>query len=130
MKPLFCLLICNLLWLNLVHTQTEPEEFATYTEVQPSFPGGEKEMLKFIHSNFRVPAGVPMDSVHGSLIVLSFLIDTVGSLSDFRILKDMGPGFGDEAIRVMKTMPPWIPGGTPYKRTRIRYTLPIRIRLE
>ncbi len=128
--PLFLLLLTNRL-----SAQTEPlpgnEIYEIFNpEKQPSFPGGEQEMLRFITRNFQVPHKVDLDSLVGSRMVLSFVVDTLGHLNDIKILKDMGEGFGQEAVRVVKSMPPWIPGELNGRKVNVKFLLPIRPRLE
>ena len=96
----------------------------------PSFQGGDLELNKFIYQNFNVPAGSKLDSLTGSKVVLSFIVDTLGQLTDIQILQEMGEGFGAEAVRVLQSMPPWIHGEINGQRVKVKFLLPIRIRLD
>jgi beta-lactamase regulating signal transducer with metallopeptidase domain len=99
-------------------------ETHTITEItQPEFPGGILEFYKFIGNNFKVPA-----ELKGSgKVVLSFMVEKDGSLSEFEILKDLGFGTADEVIGVLKVSPKWIPGKEDNETVRVKYNLPIQI---
>lgn len=91
--------------------------------IQPEFQGGMLEFYKFIGTNFKVPA-----ELKGSgKVVLSFMVEKDGSLSEFKILKDIGFGTADEVIRVLKLSPKWIPGKENNKAVRVQYSLPVQI---
>lgn len=90
---------------------------------QPEFPGGILAFYKFIGTNFKVPA-----ELKGSgKVVLSFMVEKDGSLSEFVTLKDLGFGTADEVIRVLKLSPKWIPGKENNEIVRVKYSLPIQI---
>ncbi|PWA11253.1 energy transducer TonB [Flavobacterium laiguense] len=63
-------------------------------------------------------------------VYITFVVEKDGSLSEFKILRDVGYGTGDEAIRVMKLCPKWIPGKIDGKPVRVLYSLPITIQQE
>lgn len=102
-------------------------EDQSITEItQPEFPGGLLAFYKFIGSNFKVPS-----ELKGSgKVVLTFMIEKDGSLSEFTIIKDLGFGIADEVIRVLKLSPKWIPGKENNKMVRVKYSLPIQIEPE
>lgn len=91
-------------------------------ERHPEFPGGILEFYKFIGKNFKSPA----DKIEGKILV-EFMIEKDGSLSEFQVVKDLGFGLGDEAIRVLKLSPKWNPGIQNGQPVRVLYTLPITI---
>ncbi|WP_051951372.1 M56 family metallopeptidase [Flavobacterium sp. ASV13] len=109
--------------------QKTPEKEITTTindvERQPEYPGGILEFYKFVGKNFKTPA----DKIEGKVIV-EFMIETDGSLSEFQVVKDLGFGLGDEAIRVLKLSPKWNPGIQKGQPVRVLYTLPITIQNE
>ena len=92
-------------------------------EVKPDFPGGLEKFYKFISKNFQIPEE---DGLKGKVFV-TFVIETDGSLSDIKVLRDIGYDTGKEAIRVLKTCPRWIPGEVNGKKVRVLYSLPISI---
>ncbi|MDQ6470305.1 M56 family metallopeptidase [Flavobacterium sp. LHD-80] len=93
---------------------------------QPEFPGGILEFYKFVGKNFKVPAEAGSTKIQGK-IYMEFMIETDGSLSEFNIVKDLGFGMGDEAIRVLKLSPKWSPGTHNGQPVRVLYKLPITV---
>jgi hypothetical protein len=79
---------------------------AALTEI-PSYPGGEDEFYRFVHKNFELPREA--FKIDGQISV-SMVVEIDGSLSEIKVLNDLGFGSGDEAIRVMSMTPKWIPG--------------------
>jgi protein TonB len=99
-----------------------------FVEKFPEFPGGEMEMLKFIGENIRYPAAAAANNIQG-LVVLQFVVDAQGRIEDINIVKDIGGGCGDEAVRIVKAMPIWIPGEQNGLPVAVRYTLPVHFKL-
>ncbi|KAF2334486.1 M56 family metallopeptidase [Flavobacterium daemonense] len=112
---------------NKIQEKQEKEITAVANEVerQPEFPGGLTAFYKFIGANFKTPA----TKIEGKVIV-EFMIETDGSLSEFQVIKDLGFGVGDEAIRVLKLSPKWSPGIQSGQPVRVLYTLPITIQSQ
>ncbi|WP_269234418.1 M56 family metallopeptidase [Flavobacterium flavigenum] len=95
-------------------------------ETQPEFPGGKEAFYKFIGENFKMPPEADKNKVNGKLY-LQFVVEKEGSLSEIKVLKDLGYGLGNEAIRVLKLSPKWTSGNINGKPVRILYSLPITI---
>ncbi len=95
----------------------------------PTFPGGEQELLKFLAENIKYPALAREAGIQGN-VAISFVIGKDGAINDVALLKDIGGGCGKEAIRVVKTMPNWSPGEANGHKVKVRFTLPVRFRLE
>ena len=99
--------------------------FICITETQPQFPGGPKALREYLRQNVRYPEAAARKKVKGRVWV-SFVIDTAGYISDPTILKELGYGCDEEAIRVVREMPvPWKPGTLMDKLWRVKYNLPI-----
>jgi len=92
-------------------------------EFKPRFSGGLTTFYKYIAENFHVPEE---EGLSGKIMV-SFIVETDGSLSNIKVLKDIGYGSGAEAIRVLKKSPKWMPGKQNGKPVRVEYTMPISI---
>ncbi len=92
-------------------------------EVKPDFPGGIAKFLAYVGNNFRFEE----EGVSGRVIV-TFVIEKDGTLTDIKVVRDIGFGSGAEAIRVLKKSPKWIPGIQNGKKVRVLYSLPISIR--
>ena len=93
----------------------------------PSFPGGQEAMLQFLKENLQWP-DVEAD-VLGRVIV-SFVVETDGSLTDLKVVRGLDPAFDKEALRIVKSMPKWIPGTQNGQPIRVRYSVPVTFRLE
>ncbi|MCV9932209.1 energy transducer TonB [Flavobacterium sp. LS1R47] len=92
-------------------------------EVKPEFPGGIEKFYKFVGNNYRTPEE---EGLKGKVYV-TFVVEKDGSLTDIKVLRDIGYGTGTEAIRVLKKCPKWNPGEQNGKKVRVLYSLPITI---
>ena len=92
-------------------------------EVKPDFPGGMDKFYKFVGNNYKTPEE---EGLKGKVYV-TFVVEKDGSLTDIKVLRDIGYGTGAEAIRVLKKCPRWTPGEQNGKKVRVLYSLPITI---
>ncbi|TDE03629.1 energy transducer TonB [Flavobacterium sandaracinum] len=92
-------------------------------EVKPDFPGGINKFYKFVGDNYQTPEE---DGLKGKVYV-TFVVEKDGSLTDIKVIRDIGYGTGKEAIRVLKKCPKWTPGEQNGKAVRVLYSLPITI---
>ena len=92
-------------------------------EVKPDFPGGMAKFYKFVGNNYRTPEE---EGLAGKVYV-TFVVEKDGSLTDIKVVRDIGFGTGIEAIRVLKSCPKWNPGEQNGKKVRVLYSLPITI---
>jgi periplasmic protein TonB len=92
-------------------------------EVKPDFPGGIEKFYKYVGKNYQVPEE---EGLKGKVFV-SFVVEKDGSLTDIKVIRDIGYGTGKEAIRVLKSCPRWNPGEQNGKKVRVLYSLPINI---
>jgi protein TonB len=95
----------------------------------PSFPGGEAELMKFLNKNIEYPALAKENNIQG-VVALTFVVNKDGSVSDVAIVKEIGGGCGKEAVRVVKSMPKWSAGEANGHPVKVRFTLPVRFRLD
>ncbi len=118
--------------LKIVEAPKQVEE-KTYEmfDIQkpPSFPGGEGELLKYLAENIKYPPLARENNIQG-VVALTFVIAKDGSVRDVNIVKDIGGGCGKEAVRVVQTMPKWLPGEANGNPVKVRFTLPVRFKLE
>ncbi len=96
-------------------------------EVYPKFPGGPEKMFEFIADNLRWPED-DGSCIQGRVVV-SFIVEKDGSLTDVKVVRSLDPSFDKEAIRIVKSMPKWEPGMWNGKPARLKYCIPIRFRL-
>jgi periplasmic protein TonB len=108
--------------------QEAPKEIFTVVEQQPEFPGGDAAKMKFLSENIRYPAEAAEKGIHGKVFV-TFVVGEDGSITDIRVLRGLGGGCDEEAIRVIKAMPKWIPGRQRGKPVRIQFNLPVAFTL-
>ncbi len=106
----------------------EPEIF-TIVEEMPSFPGGDGELFKYLGENMKYPAMAKDAGITGTVFV-TFVVKEDGSVSGVRVLRGIGGGCDEEAIRVVQGMPKWKPGRQRGKSVRVQYNLPIRFVLR
>ena len=95
----------------------------------PEFPGGMMAMMEFLQDNMKYPADAEKQKVQGKVMV-SFIVETDGSISDVKVMKNVFPSLDAEAIRVVKAMPRWTPGKQKGKVVRVHFSLPITYRLK
>lgn len=108
--------------------QINPEVF-TYVEQMPEFVGGEGALMKFISSNIKYPINARNENIEGRVIV-SFVVTSEGKITDLKILRDIGGGCGDEAIRVMKLSPDWKPGKQNGRPVNTKMVVPVNFKLD
>ncbi|MET0759443.1 MAG: energy transducer TonB [Flavobacterium sp.] len=105
-------------------SQSEEKVYETKdVDVKPEFPKGTDAFYKFIAKNFKSPEE---EGLNGK-IIMTFVIETDGSISNIKVLQDVGYGSGEEAMRVLKKTDKWIPGKFDGKPVRVLYHLPITI---
>ncbi len=97
-------------------------------EVVPDFPGGMKKFYEFVGKNYNYPPAAREQNVTGR-VTMSFVVEKDGSLTDIKVLRDLGFGTGEEAIRLLKSSPRWKPGVQNGRPVRVAYTLPITLNL-
>ena len=97
-------------------------------EVMPEFPGGEVELLKFVAKRIKYPTEAQRKGAQGRVIV-KFVVETNGSISNIHVVKGIDPLLDAEAIRVCTTMPTWAPARQEGKAVRCYYTIPVTFRL-
>ena len=98
-------------------------------ELNPEFPGGEQAMRSFLRDNIRYPLMARESGITGTVYV-TFVVSKSGKISDVKLLRGIGGGCDDEAIRVVKTMPAWIPGRQTGKPVPVQFNLPIKFSLD
>lgn len=98
-------------------------------EEMPSFPGGNGALMSYLASNIKYPVVAQENDVQGRVIV-SFVVERDGSISDVRVARSVDPSLDREAQRVVKSMPRWKPGKQNGSAVRVKYTVPVVFRLQ
>ncbi|MBD1387071.1 TonB family protein [Mucilaginibacter rigui] len=108
-------------------TDTVPtKDNAVFTQVEqvPTFPGGEKGFEKFLATTIKYPAQAVKNKVQGRSVI-TFIVEEDGSLSDFKVIRSLGSGTDEEAIRALKASPKWKPGKQNGHIVRVQYSVPV-----
>ena len=108
---------------------TAKEEVFMVAEQMPEFPGGMKEMLKFLQENVKYPENAMKNNVQGRVIV-QFVIEKDGTPTEFKVLRSVDPDLDAEALRVMKAMPKWKPGMQKGQVVRVKFTVPVSFKIQ
>lgn len=98
-------------------------------EQMPSFPGGISGLRTYLNQNIRYPAEAQENCVQGRVVV-SFVVEKDGHISDVTVLRSVDPSLDKEAIRVVRNMPRWTPGKQGGEPVRVRYNVPVSFRLN
>lgn len=109
--------------------EIEEEHIFLVVENMPEFPGGEAAMYKFIGKNIEYPRMAKESGISGRVFI-TFVVERDGSVSDVQILRGIGGGCDEEAVRVIRKMPRWSPGKQRGKPVRVQYRMPIKFTLQ
>ena len=108
--------------------ETETQIF-TVVENDPEFPGGMDALYKYLAQNIKYPQLARDNGITGKVYV-TFVVEKDGSIANPKVLRDIGGGCGQEAIRVVKSMPKWTPGKQRGKAVRVQFNLPVNFSLK
>jgi protein TonB len=95
----------------------------------PQFPGGEKEMMRFIKFNLHYPPSAQENNVQGT-VIMNFVVDREGKITNIKVIRGIGFGCDEESIRVLAKMPAWTPGKQRGQTVLVSFTMPIRFVLN
>ena len=117
--------------LKQVVTQAEPEPEKVFDMVEqmPTFPGGQQELMSYLGKNIKYPTIAQENGTQGRVII-QFVVERDGSITDVRVARGVDPYLDKEAVRVVKSMPKWIPGKQNGKAVRVKFTVPVMFRLQ
>lgn len=111
------------------HEVVEDTKVFTSVEQMPQFPGGEAELLKWISTHIKYPAIAMENNVQGKVVV-QFVVTRDGSIGEVKIARGKDPDLDKEAVRVVRTLPKFIPGKMNGQAVNVWYTLPINFKLQ
>ncbi|MBO1363386.1 energy transducer TonB [Prevotella sp. A2931] len=117
-----------------VIAQPEPpkvEETKVFDVVEqmPTFPGGNAALMSYLSQNTKYPVVAQENGVQGRVVV-SFVVERDGSITDVRVVRSVDPSLDKEATRVVKSMPNWIPGKQNGSTVRVKYNVPVSFKLQ
>lgn len=105
------------------------EKVFDVVEQMPEYPGGMQALFEFLSQNIKYPEDAQKQKVEGRVIV-TFVVETDGSISNVEVAKHAFPSLDNEAVRVIQAMPNWTPGKQGGEVVRVKYTVPIVFNLK
>jgi TonB family protein len=118
----------EIIWEEASRMDEISNSFFTLVEEMPQFPGGDSKRFNFFSQNLQYPLLAVENGIEGTVYV-SFVVRTDGEITDVKVLRGIGGGCDEEALRVISTMPRWIPGKQNGKNVDVLFNLPICFRL-
>lgn len=109
--------------------EIDPDAVFVTVEKLPKFPGGDRALMKFLSENVKYPTTSQELDIQGRVYV-EFVINVDGSIVDVQILKGVDQSLDNEALRVIRAMPLWIPGEQAGRKVRVSYRIPINFTLN
>lgn len=107
----------------------DPNKIYDKVEVMPEYPGGAAAFMRYLAQNVKYPTVAQENGTQG-IVVVQFVVDADGSVTDAHVTTSVDPYLDEEALRVIKSMPRWTPGKLNGKPVRVKYTTPIKFRLS
>ena len=104
-------------------------EIFKVVEVMPEFPGGAGKMMEYIQKNMKYPMMARESDIQGRVFV-NFVVEPDGSISNVAVIRGIGGGCDEEAVRVVESMPKWNPGKQRGTAVRCAFTVPIIFKLQ
>ena len=118
---------------NEAEVKAEPDatqmEVLTVVDEMPKFPGGDHELMRFISKNIKYPQAAQDEGKEGR-VICAFIVKDDGTICDVKVVRSLDPALDAEAVRVLGTMPIWIPGKQNGKAVNVKYTVPITFKLK
>ena len=111
------------------NAQNNDTEILTFVEGMPTYIGGETARINFINKHIKYPKEARKNNIEGPVYV-SFIIEKDGSITNINLIRDIGGGCGEEAMRVVKLMPKWNPGKQNGEFVRVQFMLPFKFKLS
>lgn len=125
---LFIFLFCTLGVSAQSNSTSRTERLFDVVEEMPMFPGGNAALMDFLANNIKYPQVAEENGIQGR-VVLTFTVEPDGSLTEVKVVRGVDIALDKEAIRVVKSMPKWIPGKVGGQPVAVKYTLPITFHL-
>lgn len=106
-----------------------PASEDTESMMMPRFPGGDEALMRFLGTNIKYPKE-DIDNGTSGIVYVQFTIDEKGNLINSKVLRSVSPTLDAESLRVVRTLPNWIPGKMHNRKVSIQYNLPIKFSLQ
>ena len=114
---------------KLSTVSVESRKVFTVVEQMPMFPGGDAALMSYLANNIHYPTVAAENGVQGRVVV-GFVVERDGSITDVSVLRGVDPSLDREAMRVVKSMPRWTPGKQNGSAVRVKYQVPVAFRLQ
>ena len=114
---------------EVVEEEVVEQEIFQIVEEMPSYPGGDKALMEYIAKNIKYPQIARESGIQGRVFV-GFVVEPDGHVSNVKLLRGIGGGCDEEAMRVIKSMPKWKPGKQRGKAVRVSYQIPVMFKLQ
>lgn len=98
-------------------------------ETMPSFPGGEGALMSFLSKNTNYPVIAQENGIQGR-VYINFVVNTDGTITNVKVVRPVDPALDREALRVVNSMPTWIPGEQRGRKVRVSFNLPVNFTLR
>ena len=112
-----------------IHSEAQTNKVYDKVEVMPEYPGGMEALFEYMKNNVKYPEKAKEQKIEGRVVV-GFIVEKDGSISEVHSLKAVHPLLEQEAIRVVNNMPKWIPGKVKGKPVRVSFALPVIFKLK
>ena len=109
--------------------EVQEQEIFQIVEEMPSFPGGEAKLMEYVAKNIKYPQIARETGIQGRVFV-GVVVEPDGSISNVKLLRGIGGGCDEEAMRVIKSLPKWKPGKQRGKAVRVSYQIPVFFKLQ
>ncbi len=114
---------------EVVEDEVVEQEIFQIVEEMPAFPGGEQKLMEYVGKNIKYPQIARETGIQGRVFI-GFVVEPDGSVSNVKLLRGIGGGCDEEAMRVVKSMPKWKPGKQRGKAVRVSYQIPVFFKLQ
>ena len=114
---------------EVVEEEVVEQEIFQIVEEMPSFPGGEAKLMEYVAKNIKYPQIARETGIQGRVFV-GFVVEPDGSISNVKLLRGIGGGCDEEAMRVIKSLPKWKPGKQRGKAVHVSYQIPVFFKLQ
>jgi len=132
LMPVLAIALTFISWTNVVDSNDQfdqdKEKLYEKVDIQPKFKGGQDAMVKYMVENVKYPEECKKQNIQGTVYV-GFIVRKTGAIDEAKILRSVNSYIDAEALRVIKSMPNWIPGEDKGKKVDVKYTIPINFKL-
>jgi protein TonB len=109
--------------------EEKADEVFTVVEEMPTFPGGTGKFYEYVSQNLDYPTKAKKAAIEGR-VILRFVVGVEGDISNVEVLRGIGFGCDEEAVRVIQSSPKWIPGKQRGRSVKVSVTVPLSFRLS